>query len=145
MRKGSRLTFKSLVAKFRVLMEVRDTVNLRRRVVLCKVLPKPGRPEPRTDPPAMFRATIYEADPNQVANDKRPQWWYGTVRRRKRHIHDVRKWRTFMRKETYHRIRKMKLVIMIMTDQLATANVCSLLFLGILAGTNLRASKTRPS
>lgn len=80
----------------------------------------------------MFQAKIVEADPDQVADDERPQWWYGTARQRKAVV------ATSDRGETYHRI-----MIMIMTDQLATANVCSLRFLGIFAGTNLKRNRKK--
>src|ERR1700728_2153554 len=42
--------------------------------------------------------------------------------------------------KAHHKIKKTNVVIMIMTDQQATANVCNLLFFGIFAGTNLVGS-----
>lgn len=39
---------------------------------------------------------------------------------------------------THHSMRKMVMFQTIVVDHIATASVCSLLFLGIFAGTNLR-------
>lgn len=38
---------------------------------------------------------------------------------------------------TYHKMKKMKVIVIIMVEYAATDNVCNLLFLGTLAGTNL--------
>ena len=109
-------------------------------VVFGEILPEPRRPEPRTNSPSVFWTSINESDPNQIAYDERPQWRNRTECGRSMDVREGSRKDELRIDMTHHKIKKINVVIMIMTDQLATANVCNLLFLGILAGTNLVGS-----
>ena len=116
----------------------------RRRVIVRKVPPEGRGPEPLAPPTTVVGCLVDVEHPYEICGQEWPQRWETTGNTRSvRYTMDTLKASKECREiKTHQRNKKDTVVITIMTDQAATANICNLRFLGILAGTKLYAGKS---